>query len=235
VPEEPGAGLEHVRMMPPEERDPVPSGAGTSPGALHDSGPTLASIARDSRRSITVRSAEARGGFLVFRRFTGLLLGRPLRRGHIPLLGVQCRKSFQFRKGIGLGGGFRCAAEGTRIRVASLGKGSSPDEGARRRGSGLPNGDEDWRSNNRALPDRSSPSQAHAPEARTIASTPARIAAGNRPHAATTSARSGGTALDFAFVPSGVPGNPRENQVHSPPLPATVGGRHPGREGRRQG
>ncbi len=104
MPEEPGAGLEHVRMMPPEERDPVPSGAGTSPGALHDSGPTPASIARDSRRSITAsRGACVRGGgrFVVFRRFTGLLLGRPLRRGHTPLLGIHRRIGFLFRQGIG--------------------------------------------------------------------------------------------------------------------------------------
>jgi len=85
VPDEPGVGLEHVRMMPLEESTPVPRGAGASPGALHDSGPTPASIARDSRCSITAsKGACVRGGFVVFRRFNGLLLGRPLRRRHIP-------------------------------------------------------------------------------------------------------------------------------------------------------
>ena len=102
MPDEPGAGLEHVRMMPLENRDPVPSGAGASPAALHDSVPTPASIARDSRASITVHSVEVQGGrFVVFRRFTGLLLGRPLRRGHTPLLGIHRRIGFLFRQGIG--------------------------------------------------------------------------------------------------------------------------------------
>jgi len=84
-------------------------------------------------------------------------------------------------------------------------------------------------------PIASCPARLHPPEARSMATTPARTPAGNRPHAATTSARSGGTAVDFALVPSGVPVNPRENQVRSVPVPATVGGRHLGREGRRQG
>ena len=47
---------------------------------------------------------------------------------------------------------------------------------------------------------RPTPRRQDQPEARTIASTPTRTAAGNRPHAATTSARSGGTALDFTLV-----------------------------------
>ena len=113
MPDEPGVGLEHVRVMPLEESTPVPRGAGASPGALHDSGPTPASIARDSRRSITAsRGACVRGGgrFLVFRRFTGLLLGRPLRRGHTPLLESTLGKAFisvkeSVRGGIQFGGG----------------------------------------------------------------------------------------------------------------------------------
>ena len=88
--------------MPLEKRDPVPGGAGASPGALHDSGPTPASIARGSRDSITVHCVEVRGGrFVVFRRFNGLLLGRPLRRGHIGALRFHRRKGFHFRQGIG--------------------------------------------------------------------------------------------------------------------------------------
>ncbi len=110
APHEPGAGLEHVRMMPLEDRDPVPRGAGASPDALHDSGPTPASIARVSRDSITARSEESRGGFLVFRRLTGLLLGRPLRRRHTPLLESTVGKAFisvkeSVRGGIQFGGG----------------------------------------------------------------------------------------------------------------------------------
>ena len=44
------------------------------------------------------------------------------------------------------------------------------------------------------------PARLHPREARTMARVPARTAAGSRPHAATTSARSGGTALDFTLV-----------------------------------
>ena len=59
MPDEPGVGLEQVRMTPLEKSAPVPRGAGAIPGALYDSGPTPASIARVSRDSITMRSAEA--------------------------------------------------------------------------------------------------------------------------------------------------------------------------------
>ena len=38
---------------------------------------------------------------MVFRRLTGRLLGRPLRRGHIPPLGIHGRTSFHFSQGIG--------------------------------------------------------------------------------------------------------------------------------------
>ncbi len=50
------------------------------------------------------------------------------------------------------------------------------------------------------------PARLRPPEARTIASTPTLTAAGSRPHAATTAARSGGTALDFALVLCSTPG-----------------------------
>ena len=43
-------------------------------------------------------------------------------------------------------------------------------------------------------------------DARTMATIPARTAAGSRPHAATTSARSEGTALDFTLVLCSTPG-----------------------------
>jgi hypothetical protein len=157
---EPSVGLPPLKTIPGGEQTPGSNTAVVDPKPLEESCPNPASIARDSRRSMTGRSAEARGGFLVFRRFTGLLLGRPLRRGHVPLLGVQCRKSFQFRKGIGLGGGFRCAVEGHRIRVAALGTGSSPDDGGPATRVRPANGDEDCRSSPGTVRDRSSPSQA---------------------------------------------------------------------------
>jgi hypothetical protein len=125
VPDEPGGGLEQVRIAPLEKSAPVLSGAGAPPGALHDSGPTPASIARVSRDSITMRSGEARGGFLVFRRFNGLLLGRPLRRGHIGALRFHRRKGFHFRQGIGSRWDFPGRRRGSNPR-GSPGKGLFP-------------------------------------------------------------------------------------------------------------
>ena len=60
-----------------------------------------------------------------------------------------------------------------------------------------------------AVPDRSSPCQALPSRGSHIASTLTRIAGGNRPHAATTSTRSGGTALDFTLVLGSTPVFPR--------------------------
>jgi len=158
----------------------------------------------------------------VFRRFTGLLVGGPLRRGHIPLLGVQCRKSFQFLKGIGLGGGFRCAAEGTRIRVASLGKGSSPGDGARRRGLRR---QQAMKTADQALgqsPIARRPARPYRPEVRVMATIPARTAAGRRCQTATTSARSEDRALDFELGRCCTPGPLRGKPgtlTSCPPLP----------------
>jgi len=76
-----------------------------------------------------MRSEEAQGGFLVFRRFTGLLLGRPLRNGHIPFLKSTAGKAFISVKE-SVRGGFNFATEGNPVRVAAAGKGSSlGDEG----------------------------------------------------------------------------------------------------------
>jgi hypothetical protein len=156
VPDEPGVGLEHVRMMPLEKSAPVPRGAGASPGALHDSGPTPASIARGSRDSITVHCVEVRGGrFVVFRRFTGLLLGRPLRRGHIPSLGIQPRKSFISVKE-SVGDGIQLGDGGNPIRAAAAGTGSSQADEGPAKSFRPANGDEDCRSNPGTVPDRSS-------------------------------------------------------------------------------
>ncbi len=44
------------------------------------------------------------------------------------------------------------------------------------------------------------PARPYPPEARTMASTPTRTVSGRRCQTATTSARPGGTALDFALV-----------------------------------
>jgi hypothetical protein len=158
VPDEPGVGLEQVRMTPLDKNAPVQRGAGASPGTLHDSGPAPASIARFSRDSITMRSGEARGGFLVFRRFNGLLLGRPLRRGHIGALRFHRRKGFHFRQGI-VRGGISQGGEEARICAAAPGKGSSrADEGPAKRFR-TSNSDEDCRANLWGDPDRSSPNQ----------------------------------------------------------------------------
>ena len=70
----------------------------------------------------------------------------------------------------------------------------------RGRGSGLPISDEDCRSILRAVPDRSAPTRPHRREARTMATNPARTASDRRCHTAASSARSGGTALDFTLV-----------------------------------
>ena len=138
MPDEPGVGLEQVRMTPLDKSAPVPRGAGASPGALHDSGPTPASIARVSRDSITMRSVEARGGFLVFRRFNGLLLRRPLRRGHIPPLGIHLRKGFHFRQGIGSRWDFHRRRRGIESAWQPRERALPRVMGERRRGSGLP-------------------------------------------------------------------------------------------------
>jgi len=155
VPDEPGVGLEHVRMMPLEESTPVPRGAGASPGELHDSGPTPASIARVSRDSITMRSVEARGGFWCFAGSLDFSLEDLSGEGTPPLLGIQPRKSFISVKE-SVGDGIQLGDGGNPIRAAAAGKGSSQaDEGPAKRFRPA-NGDEDCRSNPGTVPDRSS-------------------------------------------------------------------------------
>ena len=176
VPDEPGEGLEHVRMMPPEKRDPLPGGAGASPGALHDSGPTPASIARGSRDSITVHSVEVRGGVLVFRRLTGLLLGRPLRRGHVASLGIHRRKGFHFRHGIGLGWDFEGRRKCSNQRGNSGGRALRRLMRERRRGlcrlQAMTPADQSLGE----FPIARRPARPHPPEAHTIATIPAQTA-----------------------------------------------------------
>ena len=120
MPDEPGVGLEHVRMMPLEKRDPVPGGGGSKPWRAPRFGPH-ASEHRPRFEGLNHRALRrgAGGRFVVFRRFTGLLLGRPLRRGHIPPLGIQPRKSFISVKesvgdGIQLGDGGESNPRGSR-------------------------------------------------------------------------------------------------------------------------
>ena len=80
MPDEPGVGLEQVRMVPLVKSAPAPMSGVPMPPALHDSGPTPASMARGSSASITGRSRGGGGGEV--RRFanrmatsSGLLVG----------------------------------------------------------------------------------------------------------------------------------------------------------------
>ena len=202
MPDEPGVGLEHVRMMPLEKRDPVPGGAGASPGALHDSGPTPASIARGSRDSITVHCVEVRGGVLWC--FAGSLdfsLEDLSGEGTSPLLGSNLGNlSFPSRNRLEMG--FNWATEGNPIRAAAAVKGSSPGDGGTAKRFRPANGDEDCRSNPATVPDRSSPTRRYPPEARTMAAIPARTAAGRRCQTAARSASSGGIASASIELPS---------------------------------
>ena len=194
MPDEPGVGLEHVRMMPLEESTPVPRGAGASAGALHDSGPTPASIARVSRDSITMRSVEARGGFLVFRRFTGLLLGRPLRRGHIASLGIHRRKGSHFRQKIGSEWDFHRRWRGIESAWQPRERALPRPMRARRRGSGLPMATKTADQTLGQSPIARRSTRRHPPEARTMATIPARTASGSRYQTAASSATSVGIA-----------------------------------------
>ena len=187
-------------MTPLDKSAPVPRGAGASPGALHDSGSTPASIARVSRDSITMRSGEARGGFLVFRRFNGLLLGRPLRRWHIAALGIHRRKGFHFRQGIGSRWDFHRRRRGIESAWQPRERALPRVMGERRRGSGLPMATKTADQVFGEFPSARRPARLHPPEARTIATNPARTASDRRCHTAASSARSGGTALDFTLV-----------------------------------
>ena len=68
---EPSVGLPPLKTIPGGEETPGTKTAVIDPKPLRESCPNPASIARDSRRSITAsKGACVRGGFLVFRRFT---------------------------------------------------------------------------------------------------------------------------------------------------------------------
>ena len=225
VPDEPGAGLEQVRMTPLDKSTPVPRGAGASPGALHDSGTTPASIARGSRGSITAHSVEVRGGrFVVFRRLTGLLLRRPLRRGPIPPLGIQPRKSFISVKE-SVRGGFNWATEGNPIRAAATGKASSRGMRARRRGLSRLQATKIADQSLGQFPIARRPTRRYPPDARrpsTMARMRRRSSSGSECQFSTTCLRSAGSAPDFAPPESEIvvlPGNLRAGSI---PASATV-------------
>jgi hypothetical protein len=206
VPDEPGGGLEQVRIAPLEKSAPVLSGAGASPGALHDSGPTPASIARVSRDSITMRGGEARGGFLVFRRFNGLLLGRPLRRGHIASLGIHRRKGSHFRQEIGSEWDFHRRRRGIESAWQPWERALPRVMRERRRGSGLPISDDVCRSILGAVPDRSSPDRASPSRGPHYGHDPSPDGSGQPAPRSDDLCQVRGTALDFTLVLCSTPG-----------------------------
>jgi hypothetical protein len=71
---------------------------------------------------------------------------------------------------------------------------------ARHRGSGLPMATKNADQTFGEFPIARRPASLHPPEARTMATIPARTASDRRCHTAASSARSGGTALDFTLV-----------------------------------
>jgi len=116
VPDEPGVGLEQVRMVPLVESAPAPMSGLPMPPALHDSGPTPASMARGSSASITGRS---RGG------------GRSstLRRSHAHLLGIAHGNGPNPAHGITVKKVFNPVKESVRASNATGGRRSPPAGG----------------------------------------------------------------------------------------------------------
>ena len=136
----------------------------------------------------------------MFRRFNGLLLGRPLRRRHIAALGIHRRKGFHFRQGIGSRWDFHRRRRGIESAWQPWERALPRVMRERGRGSGLPMATKTADQVFGEFPSARRPARLHPPEARTMATIPARTASGSRYQTATTSARSGGTALDFALV-----------------------------------
>ncbi len=99
--DEPGVGLEQVRMAPPIETAAAPPNGLPIPPAIQDSGPNPASIARCSSASITNTGRSRGGGSSTLRKTHGHLLGMARGNGFIPSPGVYHRKGFQPRQQIG--------------------------------------------------------------------------------------------------------------------------------------
>ena len=221
MPDEPSVGLEQVRMTPLAKSAPVPRGAGASPAALHDSGPTPASIARVSRDSITMRSEEARGGFFGVSPVHWTSPRKTSQEtAHPPLLGSNLGNlSFPARNRLEMG--FNWATEGNPIRAATAGKGFSQGMRARRRGLGRKTADQSLgqfpiarRSTRRYPPDASRPS--------TMARIRRRSSAVSKPQASITCLRSAGTTSDFARAIPPLPVFPGDLRAGSIPASATV-------------
>ena len=194
-----------MKTIPGGEETPGSKTAVIDPKPLKESCPNPASIARGSRRSITAsRGACVRGGgrFVVFRRFTGSLLEQRLGKGPTPSPGIHRRKSFHFRQGIGS----RWTSRGSGragIRKTGPGKHSPRAMSARRRGlSRLQAMKDNWRSNLRAVPDRSAPTRPDRREARTMATIPARTPSGRRCQTTASSATSVGIGSASTRLPN---------------------------------
>ena len=138
----------------------------------------------------------------MFRRFNGLLLGRPLRRWHIAALGIHRRKGSHFRQEIGSEWDFHRRRKGNRIRAAAPGKGSSRAMRARHQGSGLPMATKTADQIFGEFPIARRPARPYPPEARTMATIPARTASGKRCQTAASSATSGGVASASIRTPN---------------------------------
>ena len=95
-------------------------------------------------------------------------------------------------------GGFNWAADGNRISLAALGKGSSPgDEGTAKRFRPA-TGDDACRSSLGHFPIARGPARLHPPQARTMATPPARTAGGRWSHAWMTAWSSGFSGRPWA-------------------------------------
>ena len=139
---------------------------------------------------------------MVFRRFNGLLLGRPLRRRHIAALGIHRRKGFHFRQGIGSRWDFHRRRRGIESAWQPRERALPRVMGERRRGSGLPMATKTADQVFGEFPSARRPARLHPPEARTMATMPARTASGRRCQTAASSATSAGIASASIELPS---------------------------------
>ena len=202
MPDEPGVGLEHVRVMPLEESTPVPRGAGASPGALHDSGPTQR--ASPGIRGAQSLRAEERAYGEVFWCFAGSLdfsLEDLSGEGASPLLGSNLGNlSFPSRNRLEMG--FNWATEGIQSARQPRERALPRPMRARRRGSGLPMATKTADQTLGQSPIARRSTRRRPPEARTMATIPARTASGSQYQTAANSATSVGIASASMRLPS---------------------------------